>query len=428
MMSALKNAEVLVVGAGPVGLTTALRLVQHGIRVEIIDQDWRTAAHSYACALHPKSLEVLDQLSLRSTIESCGLPVDTIGVCDSGGRRMRLDLSESPTRYPYLVVLRQDMLERVLETQLESIGVKVHWNHRLAAIEQHEDEVCATIDRIGKSSGGYAVSTTDWSVERTREVRAKFVIGADGHESTVRGLLGIDFQQIAEPMQFAVFEFSGDNTAGRELDLVLSDEGLSVLWPLPDNHRRWGFEVRDIEVPRRTREKSRLPVQLGTWESGALDKARLSELLESRAAWYQDPIGRIFWAMLVRFERRLAASFGEQRVWLVGDAAHTTAPVGVQSMNVGLREASDLVRHISQILRRNAQLESLSEYQCQRRSEWSELVGLNGEPDACDGADPWIASHAQSLRSSLPATGGELRFLLGRLGLSLPSTPSAHVL
>ena len=109
------------------------------------------------------------------------------------------------------------------------------------------------------------------------------------------------------------------------------------------------------------RFKSRLTTRLGERFFHHLEEARVRELLRQRAPWFAVGARELGWSVEVRFERRLAASFGRGRVWLAGDAAHLTGPLGMQSMNAGLDEASDLAARLVRVGRAMDRLELLSE-------------------------------------------------------------------
>ena len=97
--------------------------------------------------------------------------------------------------------------------------------------------------------------------------------------------------------------------------------------------------------------------------------------------------------MYAQFERRLASSFGKQRVWLAGDAGHMTGPAGSQSMNVGLREAADLADSIAGILREGQPAAQLDAYNERRSAEWRQLLGLTGGLKSDSQTDPWLRQH-----------------------------------
>jgi 2-polyprenyl-6-methoxyphenol hydroxylase-like FAD-dependent oxidoreductase len=412
------HVEVLVAGAGPVGLTLALLMAQRGIGVQIIDREWRTGAHSYGLAIHPTSIRLLDRMGLLAQALEQGRRIDTIGLYDQSGPRAQLRLDELGD-VPYLLVLRQDVLERLLEERLAGHKVHVRWGEGISGMEAHEDSISATIDQWSRESGGYAVSAGEWIIERTHHTDARFIVGADGHASTVRRLLEIPFDPMGEVEYFAVFEFATSADLGSEMRIVLDDNNTSVLWPLPGGHCRWSFQLRALMIDEESRTKSRMAVQLGQQTYPFLTPEYLRALLVRRAPWFKGDIGQIGWSMAVRFERRLARQFGRGRCWLAGDAAHTAAPGGVQSMNVGLLEADDLAGRIAGILRDGAGTDLLREYNEQWLAEWRRLLGVESHASSLPHTEPWIAQKADRIIASIPATGENQAKLLRQIGLAV---------
>lgn len=422
-----RRATVLVVGAGPVGLFTALCLRQRGIDVHIIDEQWRPAVHSYALALHPRSLALLDEVGLADDVLRHGRQIDRLVFYHGSQRVAELSLDVLDAPFPCLLVLPQSDLESLLEKRLNHAGVRVQWNHRLARLQPDTDAVHATIERLGKVSEGYPIAMTEWVVEKTIPFTADFVIGADGHRSRVRRDLGINFAAVREPEIFAVFEFDCPDAAlaaCTDACVVFDAAGTSALWPLPGGRCRWGFQVSPQMFLSADRVKSRLVVQVGDQAFPGLGPDDLAQLLAERAPWFGDSAGQIEWAMAVRFERRLAASFGRDRVWLAGDAAHLTGPVGAQSMNIGLREAHDLASHITRVLHGHETIDRLAHYEDQRRREWMRLLGLEPWLAPAPDAPEWVRLNLDRIIPVLPASGEDFVLLAGQIGLA-PITPRA---
>jgi 2-polyprenyl-6-methoxyphenol hydroxylase-like FAD-dependent oxidoreductase len=411
------STDVFVAGAGPVGLMAALRLTGAGLGVQIIDEEWRPAAHSYALALHSQSMELLDHLGMADELLAEGIRVQRVALYDGASRIGELHLSALPGRFPYLLVLSQDRLEALLEARLRQNGVRVQWNHRLSDLEPAGQSVLATIDQLDKVSSGYSVATTEWVIEKRQSTMASFIIGADGHRSLVRKRLEIPYDVVGVPEFYAVFEFQSEPEPDPEVRIVMDDRFANVLWPLPGGRYRWSFQLSPHDFPDASRRKSRLAVQIGEQSYEGLTRDDLHALILSRAPWFQAPIGELRWAMAIRFERRLAASFGRERCWLAGDAAHLTGPVGAQSMNVGFREADDLARRISTILKDGAPMDLLREYERSRTAEWRQLLGLAGGLMRGPRTDPWAALHRARLLPCLPASGEDLAILARQLGL-----------
>jgi 2-polyprenyl-6-methoxyphenol hydroxylase-like FAD-dependent oxidoreductase len=260
------------------------------------------------------------------------------------------------------------------------------------------EAVAAKIGQMEKYSMGYPIAHTEWMIAREIETRARFVVGADGYHSFVRRRLGADFEHVGTAEAFSVFEFQCDVDFPDEARLVLGPDTTNVYWPMGGGRGRWSFQV-DPQQP--------APPRL----SGLLD------LIGERASWFPQQIEEVLWTTTVMFERRLVDRFGKDRIWLAGDAAHITGPVGAQSMNVGLREAHELARLVSAACKDGVSAAGLARYGDERRSEWRGLLGLEGTPQAAEGARPWPADRAARMLPCIPESGPMLRELLDQIGL-----------
>src|SRR3954453_490667 len=117
-----ERPEVLVAGAGPVGLMAALVLAEQGIQVQIVDQEKRPAARSYALALHPQSLRLLDEVGLADELLARAHRIERLAFYEGMERRAELDFTALPAEFPYIAVLPQQILEGTLESALKRRG------------------------------------------------------------------------------------------------------------------------------------------------------------------------------------------------------------------------------------------------------------------------------------------------------------------
>ena len=414
-----KDPDVLIAGAGPVGLFAALSLTRRGVPVRIADRGWRAGTHSYALALHPQSLGLLHEAGLLDHVMQRAYPVRSIGLYDSEGKHASIELSEFPGTWNCLAVLRQDALEDLLEDALRDMGVKVQWSHEVFSLTPADNHVAARVDKFEKDSMGYSVSHTEWVLAKSLTYNVPFVIGADGHRSRIRRSLKIDFPEVSPAQHYAVFEFRTNAELGDELRLVLNGHTTDVLWPLPDGYCRWSFEMLDYQLPAE-RLKDRSLSQPSTAEFPVLTEEHLREFLAARAPWFHGSIGEVAWRNVVRFERRLAPRFGAGRMWLAGDAAHLTGPVGVQSMNLGLSEAD----HLAGIIAGGGKSAAFDNYNAAWTAEWSKLMGVTSGLHSDSETDPWIAARGARLLACLPGHGEGLADLAAQVGLAVAAGAS----
>ena len=410
-----QDPEVLVVGAGPVGLLAALRLRERGVHVTVIDQEPRIAGHSYACALHPQSLKLLDELGLAAEAMRKGRSLHSLAFYDGTARKAEVHFTDLPLEFPFVLVLSQSALEELLERALaKQGGVQVRWNHRLSDLRCNKDAVVATIEKLVEPAPGCILPDLARAVTDKCEEPYRFVIGADGQNSFVRERLQIDYDSFGEAEAFVVYEFATDADLPHEVRVVLDERSVNVMWPLADNRCRWSFQLSPAEVLGETKGSRPLATKPPEMEKALIQHARM--LLQQRAPWFEGTIKDITWWAGASFERRLAAAFGRGRCWLAGDAAHRTSPVGVQSLNLGLQEAVHLAVVIARILRGEDAPELLVPYDATHRQEWTKLL----KPDGVEHlalANSWVASRRNRIVPCIPASGYQLEILLKQLGL-----------
>jgi 2-polyprenyl-6-methoxyphenol hydroxylase-like FAD-dependent oxidoreductase len=399
-MSHHRDPEVLVVGAGPVGLVAALFLQQHGVRVEIVDMHQRTTQHSYALAIHPRTLRVLDEAGLSEGLIGAGRKLTKVAYYEGRDRRAEIDYSALASAHPYLLVVRQSLVERAAEEALRRQKLKVLWGHRLQSLTVDGETIRAEIAELDQVAAGYPVARSEWVVMRTETIRPAYVIGADGYDSAVRRMSGIEMEEHGAAQIFSVYEVEGAGELPAEVRVIVDPDLTSVYWPLEQGRCRWGFQIRDAS-------------------EHAASMERLEQLIAARAPWCAARPTQIYWSTLASFESRLARTLGQGGVWLVGDAAHQAAPVAVQSMNAGLVEARELAGRIARILRAKGAPSLLEEFATATHDAWRQLLGAGPRVAALPGADPWVRQTAGRILACIPASGDDLEPLLEQIGLGV---------
>jgi 2-polyprenyl-6-methoxyphenol hydroxylase-like FAD-dependent oxidoreductase len=393
------DPEVLVVGAGPVGLVAALFLQRHGVRVEIVDMHQRTTQHSYALAIHPRTLRILEEAGLADALINAGQKLTKVAYYEGRERRAEIDYSRLASTHPYLLVVRQSLLERTAEKALQRKNLKVLWRHRLQGLAVEDATIRVEVATLDQVATGYPVARTEWLVVRSETLRPAYVIGADGYDSAVRRMAGIEMAEHSAAQVFSIYEIEATGELPAEARVIFDPELTSVYWPLEKGRCRWGFQIRDAAAHEASME-------------------RLEQLIAARAPWCTARPTQIYWSTLGSFESLLARSFGMGGVWLAGDAAHQAPPVAVHSMNSGLLEARELASRISQIQRAAGAPAMLEQFASETHETWVRLLDADRVVRALPGADPWVRQNGARILACIPASGDELEPLLQQIGLT----------
>src|SRR5271163_1315228 len=173
-MSINQNTDVIVVGAGPVGLVAGCELARRGVGVRVIDKLAQPTDQSRAVAVHARSLDMFDRMGIVDEMLSTGIKAIAMQMYAGGRKLFRVPLGEVDSAFPFTLTTAQTETERVLNERLQSFGVTVERGVELVALSQDDDTVQLTLQQGGK----------------TERASASWVIGADGARSTVRKLIG----------------------------------------------------------------------------------------------------------------------------------------------------------------------------------------------------------------------------------------------
>ncbi len=304
--------QVLVVGAGPVGLTMASELARYGVRVRIIDKAPQRTDKSKALAVWSRTLELLDRAGCANDFIAAGNKVDAANIVAANKLIARVSLAEVKSPYPYALMLPQSDTERLLDDHLNRLGVHIERQVELVQFAAGEQGVEAT---LRSASGSEERLTVDW------------LIGCDGAHSTIRHGLGMSF--------------SGSTL---DTDWLLADVHLKA-FPFPPSELATYWHEDGVLValpisPGRYRVIADLGPSTGALPaSPTLDEVQgvLDQRGPGRLVAY-DPI----WLSAFRINERKVPDYRSGRVFVAGDAAHVHSPAGGQGMNTGMQDAFNL--------------------------------------------------------------------------------------
>lgn len=308
--------SVLVVGAGPVGLTLALLLDKAGVPVTVIDRDSAPVTQSRAIWVHPRTLEIWDTIGMTPLARAEGREVASIQMSTDGAARAVLAYDGTGlSEHPHGLMLEQSRTQALLLSLVADTPISFAWSTTLTDLVQSDDGCRVTIE-----SGGD---------ERSLEV--DFVVGADGGSSSVRKLLGIAMEGGTYDSSF----FLADVVADTELDpdrAHLSFTGASTVAVLP------------LPGDRRFRLIGNMLDQSGEPEAAGYGRTVEPEEVGARIAANRLPmrVESIGWTSTYRSHYRVASRFRQGRVLLAGDASHLHSPAGGLGMNTGVADAANL--------------------------------------------------------------------------------------
>lgn len=313
------DADVLVVGSGPTGMLLAGDLAAAGLRVTVVERRPHGISNmTRAFGVHARTLEQLDARGLADELITTGTPITELRLF----RRLSLDLTRLRSRFPYLLITPQYEVERLLERRALSTGVDFRYGTELRGLDQDTDHVTAEV------TGPDGAPTT---------LRARYLVGTDGHRSAVRTALGLPFPGASVIRSIVL----ADVRLAEKPEGLLSVNGVgdafAFIAPFGDGwYRVMGWD-RTHQVP------DDEPVDL--------EEVRT---IARRALGSDYGMHDARWISRFHSDERQAPAYRVGRVFLAGDAAHVHSPAGGQGMNTGLQDAANLSWKLTAVLRGDA--------------------------------------------------------------------------
>ena len=332
MKSGEVDTDVLIVGAGPVGLFLANECARRGLRYRIIETRASQSEHSKALAIFPRTLEIFDMAGLAAPFLEAANRVTSVAVITHGRTLAEMRFAPQQSPYPFVAMVPQNITERLLVEQLQRTGGAVEYETKFVAAAEQDDHVDVTMDRKGEPI----------------KLRASFVVGCDGAHSAIRHLLDLPFEGAEYDDTFILADLETNQTLpSDQLQLCPSELGPVAIFPMSATRRRIVASIKNTEG-----------------DAPSLDLVR--RILAERA-----PSGlearALHWSSYFRIHHRQVAHLRVGRFFIAGDAAHIHSPFGGQGMNTGLHDVWNLVWKLDLVLRGHGNEQLLESYSAERR-------------------------------------------------------------
>jgi 3-(3-hydroxy-phenyl)propionate hydroxylase len=383
---------VVVVGAGPVGLTTAIDLVLHGMPVVLLDDSDRIGDGSRGICYAKRTLEILDRLGLGERLVAQGVTWKLGKIYLGDEIVVAFDLLPEPGhKMPAFINLQQFYLEKALVDRAGELDVDLRWRNRVVGIAQGNDQARFTIET---PDGPYQIDA-DW------------VIAADGARSSVRDLLGLQFagQSFEDKFLIADVRMAAELPTERRFwfDPPFHSGGSALMHRQPDNVWRIDLALgADADIEAEQRPERVLP--------------RLKKVLG-------DTPFELEWVSLYRFNCCRLDRFVHGRVIFVGDAAHQVSPFGARGGNSGMQDAENLAWKLAAVLRGQARPALLDSYERERIQAADE--NIDHSTRATSFVSPPSAAERR-LRDAVLSLAGHAEFARRMVNTGRLSTPTVH--
>lgn len=335
---------ILIAGAGPVGVITALALARQGFEVQVFEAEQRVNDNPRAATTHAATLEFLEQLGLVEEVIRRGLIEPKFRMWDRGNRELIAEFDfgrlKNDTRYPFVVQCEQHKLANMTIERLGKLPhASVVFSARLVGFAQFDDHVEAEIE----------------TAAGTRRATGSYLIGCDGGRSTVRKVLDIDFEGYTHPERFLIlttpFSFDALYAECSRNYFADADEWCALFKVSGDDGKGlW---------------RLLFPTRSGETDAQAFDEAAVQRRLQNffpKAGDYPVVHRNIY-----NVHQRVAAAFRKGRVFLGGDSAHVNNPLGGLGLNFGIHDAVQLTSLLGRVIRGEAPAETLDDYERKRR-------------------------------------------------------------
>jgi 2-polyprenyl-6-methoxyphenol hydroxylase-like FAD-dependent oxidoreductase len=339
MHNAASETDVLIVGAGPVGLFLANECARRGLRWRLVETRSTQSEHSKALAIFPRTLEIFDMAGQVGPFLEQANRVTSIAVVTHGRRLAHMPFTPEQSPYPFVAMVPQDVTERLLAEKLRRAGGVVEYETTFVSAAEQDGYVSVTLERKGESI----------------KLTSSFVVGCDGAHSAVRHLLNLPFEGAEYDDSFMLADVeTNEALPADEMQLCPSELGPIAIFPMSATRRRVVAIVANTEG-----------------DAPSLDLVR--KILAQRAPSGIEALS-LHWSTYFRIHHRQVAQMRVGRIFIAGDAAHIHSPFGGQGMNTGLQDVWNLVWKLDLVLHGHGNEQMLDSYSAERRPVIKDVI------------------------------------------------------
>lgn len=345
MKHSAADLPVVVIGAGPTGLTAAVELSRMGVDVRIVDKAPEVSTTSRALGVQARTIELLRPRGIGDEMLRLGNRAHRTALHANGRRLASIEFGRMPSEFDFILMLAQSETERLLVEQLGRQGIKVERSVEFTSLVEHSDSVAVTL------TGADGI---------TEVIEAAYVIAADGSHSPVRKALGLPFTGRSLPQNYVLgdLSLSGD-VSEDQLSIFLAPKGFLAVFPMGGG--RFRFMATD-------------PDGL----TGDSDEPSLEDIqaLYDRTVHVPAQLYDLNWSSRFRINSRHMDRLRQGRVFFGGDSAHVHSPAGGQGMNAGIQDMVNLSWKLAMVLNGVAKPELLDTYESDRLPVIKALVAM----------------------------------------------------